>query len=92
MKISIFPRRQQDSRQLEEEILANIEEEQLDQLGIYTYLQNIYRIPTHIYSYLDQLDQLEQLPSILSTVTHGLATVHSRDKQNTRRQGTVSYN
>ena len=45
-----------------------------------------------IYSYLDQLDQLEQLPSILSTVTHGLATVHSRDKQNTRRQGTVFYN
>ena len=61
MKISIFPRRQQDSRQLEEEILANIEEEQLDQLGIYNistsylhliyristeYLQNIYRIST----------------------------------------------
>ena len=89
MKISIFPRRQQDSRQLEEEILANIEEEQLDQLGIYIisteYLHDIY-------SYLDQLDQLEQLPSILSTVTHGLATVHSRDKQNTRRQGTVFYN
>ena len=59
MKISIFPRRQQDSRQLEEEILANIEEEHLDQLGIYIisthiyristcYLQNIYMISTHI--------------------------------------------
>ena len=44
MKISIFPRRQQDSRQLEEEILANIEEEQLDQLGIY----NISTINLHI--------------------------------------------
>ena len=96
MKISIFPRRQQDSRQLEEEILANIEEEQLDQLGIYTISTSYLHISTEylhdIYSYLDQLDQLEQLPSILSTVTHGLATVHSRDKQNTRRQGTVFYN
>ena len=53
--------------------------------------KHIYRISTEYLlistPYLDQLDQLEQLPSILSTVTHGLATVHSRDKQSSHRQG-----